>query len=823
MSCEPRGACGPDQPDAISTPARPPGLADLGYRVGSYDRFRRALARSGQESAGLTSGAERWDLEADPHAGLLLSLWAYMAETVNGALELAANESFLPTSRSADDLQQVVALVGVSPRPRVAATGWIRIETDALAAPVIPAGTQVQAPAAPPVRLASQTFEVIEDVQVHPDLADLTATQLPVITSPAGQVLRFLGDPNFGIGDLVVFVDETNTKPTFVHATAFLLNYGWFGMRPMAPQVTPIMVARVIDRSSELGTTLITFDRPLDALDTDDSSYACYRVRATAGTARRMSPPPVDPPVEVSGAATSAITPRAVVLDVVLDEISAGSTVVIADWGAPTQPTGTVHAVERAGTVGFAPVQGSVTRLTKVWLSEGHGLDAATSSPTVYLVDRRVPVFHHDFPDAALGTSIRIFPCPQTVPTRLAIGVDRDGSIAWELVRVEAAEKEVAPSGLDGSHIGMNITLAGPLPAGDLHIAPANGNVARIRHGVTEESALGDGDQTLQHQVLVVPDAPVTADLDSTGAPRLGLEVQVDGRRWDPVGSLYGHADDEVYRPVLDASGNVRARFGARLPTGRANVRARYRIGGGRVGEVDGNAIDTLLGSIDGVRGVAGTGRTTGGADQSSASDLRRVAPGRARAFDRVVSVEDAIDLALGFPGVSHATAWRGSGPDDANRMGAGVHLVFLRAATDGVRVPMPAEVSALQTYLDARRDLHVPLSVGPGKVVPVTVTATIVADPRRDPAVVAAAARQALLDPIGPLDPSIRALGQVLDRSDVVELIHRTTGVVGVTSFGLVRVSGASSATPQMVGRLEAARDELLLIQQVDFSGERA
>src|SRR3954469_14188091 len=163
------------------------------------------------------------------------------------------------------------------------------------------------------------------------------------------------------------------------------------------------------------------------------------------------------------------------------------------------------------------------------------------------------------------------------------------------------------------------------------------------------------------------------------------MVVRVDGVLWDEVPTLYtaGPAD-EVFSVRLGANGGVTARFGdgergRRLPTGRNNVTAAYRGGGGRAGEVPGGAIDSLIGSVRGVKKVTGAGPTAGGADQDDERRLRTLAPGRARAFGRVVSAEDLVDLAVGYPGVSHAAAWHGAGPPGCPGGGSGLHLVFLR------------------------------------------------------------------------------------------------------------------------------------------------
>jgi len=202
---------------------------------------------------------------------------------------------------------------------------------------------------------------------------------------------------------------------------------------------------------------------------------------------------------------------------------------------------------------------------------------------------------------------------------------------------------------------------------------------------------------------------------------------------------------------------------------------------------------------------VRGAGPTEGGADQDAESDLRRLAPTRARAFGRAVSAEDLVDLALGYPGVTHASSWSGLGPPGCACGGSGLHLALIRSGTSGPRPPLPAEVDQLSAYLDSVRDATVPLCVCAGIVTTPTLTLVLATDPRRDANAVVAAVTAALVDPSGPIGPEQRILGQPLDRSDVFAVIHEVVGVVGVTSLDL---PGADTE----LGRLAAQVYELLV-----------
>ena len=221
---------------------------------------------------------------------------------------------------------------------------------------------------------------------------------------------------------------------------------------------------------------------------------------------------------------------------------------------------------------------------------------------------------------------------------------------------------------------------------------------------------------------------------------------------WDEAPSLYGVGAAEVFVVRLDADGGQTVEFGdgeqgARLPTGRRNVTGTYRVGGGTAGEVESSAISSLLGSVRGVKKVEGAGPTSGGADQDDERDLRALVPGRARAFGRAVSIEDLVDLSRGYPGVTHAAAWTGSGPPGCACGGSGLHLAFLRAGPAGPRAPDANEIGALASFLDARRDATVPLCVCAAVLTDpaIRIDVALAVDPRRDVAEVVAATRAAL------------------------------------------------------------------------------
>ena len=835
MSCSSSPACVTAEPALGLTPP-PAGQVALRRRFGEFDRFAADLTRRVEQAQidGEPLG-RAWDVEGDPLSALLVDLWAYVAEIVAAYTELTAGEAYLQTAVDWTDLRRLAALVGYKPRPRIAARGFARFEVDRGADPLVPAGTRVQAAGTP--QRPAQTFEVARDTQLRSDWDRLTATWVPVPGQVDGREVRLLGDPDFSTGNLVLFVDETQPNPpvqppTWTYWSAQLWGFylAWIIHLFSAPQsnAKPLAVAQVVSTEAELGTTLVEFDRELgDVLGTPPfAPYAAYRVLATAGQARRLSKVLTIVGTTVSTSSiegnyggTSSVTATSIVLDAALEDLSAGQTVAIVDWAAGRCD---VVAVTAHKPVTWEVAPGTPTRTSKLeFAATVPSLDNASragSGPlTVYVVDRRVVARHHEFtpaPQGATATQLRIHPEPAVVPEWIAVQTLIAGKPAWEVLACEAADaqEDEATAGAPPSvSRGLILDLLDGPPQGTLVKVPASANLAVVRHGATAQAVVGNGDATQAGQRFTLPDAPIAYDLDDAGTVVPTLDLRVNGVHFDEVPSLYGQGTHEAFAVQLEADGGITARFGdgeqgARLPTGRRNVTGTYRVGGGTVGELASGEIDSLLGSIRGVKKVSGAGPTTGGADQDDERDMRTLVPARARAFGRAISMQDLVDLSAGYSGVTHAAAWRGAGPPGCSCGTGGLHLGFLRAGTAGPRAPQPPEIALLASWLDARRDASVPLCVCAGALLPVTLTVSLATDPRRTAGDVAAAARAAVFDPDGPLAALRRALGQPLDRSDVYAVLHEAEGIVGVP---LLTVPGAVGD----IGRLTAARWELVVI----------
>jgi predicted phage baseplate assembly protein len=177
-----------------------------------------------------------------------------------------------------------------------------------------------------------------------------------------------------------------------------------------------------------------------------------------------------------------------------------------------------------------------------------------------------------------------------------------------------------------------------------------------------------------------------------------------------------------------DDEGRTLVRFGdgvsgARVPSGRDNVRARYRWGQGAAGNLEPGSIRQLVDSLPGLQAVENPERASGGADRETPDEIRFNAPGHIRTLGRAVSVDDYRALALSFPGIRRARAvW--AKRDEEGKLLARPEV---QLTVDTGEETLSQEVaSRLRRFLDVARDRNVHLRVLSPRSVDVVLEATV-------------------------------------------------------------------------------------------------
>lgn len=354
------------------------------------------------------------------------------------------------------------------------------------------------------------------------------------------------------------------------------------------------------------------------------------------------------------------------------------------------------------------------------------------------------------------------------------------GAQGVELVMIAGVEHK-ADAALPGDKPHTTLTLAdeGLKHEYRREAVLVRANVAKATHGATTKEILGAGDGARRHQRFALKKPPLTHVAAATAAgAQTTLEVRVNDLLWREAETVALEAPDaRVFETRLDDDGTTSVTFGdgvggARLPTGIENVKAVYRSGIGRGGNVKADAITLLQSKPLGVKGVVNPLPATGGADAETRDQARRNAPLRVMALDRLVSLQDYADFARTFAGIAKASARRLS---DGRRQV--VHLTIAAAAD--MEIDERSELwQALLAALRRLGDAHVPVTLALREPLRVTLAARVRLHPDHAWEFVEPRLRSALGDAFG---FEARELGQSLHLSEVLAVAHGVSGVEAV------------------------------------------
>ena len=494
-----------------------------------------------------------------------------------------------------------------------------------------------------------------------------------------------------------------------------------------------------------------------------------------------------------------------VFLDATYPGITRDSWIVLRDAARPTRAW-SLHAVTEAGDVSVADfaLNGKVTRLQ---LDDASDLDAfSIRGTTVYGQSEVLPLARLPITDDVGGATIEIeggvagLAAGQTLIVRGEPATDPGLDVA-EVVVVREVRYATDPA--DGGYtiVALRDALRRVYRRETVTIY---GNVVQATHGETKHELLGSGDASRAFQRFVLRQSPLT----HTSAPTPSglastLQVNVDDIRWHEVPFLEGHGPDErVYTVRTDDDGQTTVQFGdgrtagARLPTGRDNVRAVLRTGTGLAGLAAVDQLTTLMSRPAGVRGVTNPLPAAGADDPESRDAARQNAPLHVRTLERIVSLRDHEDFARAFGGVARALAtWTW----DGQRRG----VLITVAGPEGADIADESPIR--RSLLDAiarAGDPYVPVLVRSYGRRMFRLVADVAIDPDHQTERVEAAVRAAL---VAGFSFGARDFGQPVFLSEVVGTIQAVRGVVGVNLRALYR-SYPAGDPPGLNRRLAAA-----------------
>jgi predicted phage baseplate assembly protein len=267
-------------------------------------------------------------------------------------------------------------------------------------------------------------------------------------------------------------------------------------------------------------------------------------------------------------------------------------------------------------------------------------------------------------------------------------------------------------------------------------------NVVEATQGETvRDEVLGSGNggafQTFKLKKQPLTYLPAN-DSEGLSAVTSTLLVTVNGVRWQEQRTLFESTPDgQDFTAVQDDDEKTSVIFGdgvngARPPTGRDNIHARYRKGLGTSGNVEAGGIQQLIDNMPGVQKVANPQTAFGGADREDMTQIRTNASTSLRTFGRAVGTADYAALALSYPGVAKASAsWVTRDPVTLKALAHPYIQLIIATADEQPLAAQPTFALKLRSFLDQRRDPNVPLRVTDFIPVYIEVNATIEIDDR--------------------------------------------------------------------------------------------
>ena len=842
--------CGCCEGITAETPAavtNRPGLSAVAYRIGEHATFKASMlsALSATDNTQMQALKTR---APDDFTVALTDAWAAALDVLTFYQERIANESYLRTATERLSVLHLARLIGYELRPGVAASTSLAFTLDdtagSPAALTLLAGLKVQSIPGPDEQ--PQTFETVEPIEARPRWNAIRPRQTAPQTLNAGMSTLWLNgtDANLRPGDRLLIVaakagggfeaalrrvksadkDEPNKRtmvafepldygPTDVTASAS----GVWAMRakvapfghnaPKKPDPTtpsdPSKASEwdldIADIADNTGRKLLSLDAVYDQItaggwvvvDRPWSTWLVLDLEFAMTPAVSFVRGVQEASAALTGASVLA-SPRVL------------GTPRFRSWlaGKREQIFARVKNVRTLSRASYG-ITGRVTQLALdvAWLKDGDDCLAELRDTAVYAQAEALTSAEAPLGEALAINGIELAgDYSELLPGRAIIFSGQLAGSAADSPRVsELAEiKGMATAGgFTKLTLAKNLTNSFRRASATL-----NANVALATHGETVSEVLGSGNGGQSYQRFVLRQAPLTyvSAQTPTGAETT-LQMRVNDVLWHEASSLFGLGPrDRVYTTRAGDDGKVTVLFGdgltgARLPSGTENVRATYRKGIGRAGNVKAGQLSLLMSRPLGLREAVNPAPAAGGDDPEPRDRARANAPLTVMTLERIVSLRDYEEFARAFAGVAKALAtWTW----DGERQGVFVTI----AGVDGTPV---AETSATYKNLVAAMhdagDPYVPLRVKSYAAAPFRVAAEITRDPNYLADQIEANVRAALL---GYFAFDARAFGQPVALSEVMAAIQAVPGVVAVDVDALHRLDLVGGAGLQV--RLPAA-----------------
>ena len=599
-----------------------PGLSTISYRVDEFSGFRRALLRplEGEEAL------HGWHPTPGDLGLQVLEWWAYLGDVLTFYNERIANEDYLRTAELSASVSGLVALLGYTPRPAIAAAGKvaaIRSRSRPAEPLVVPAGMQLASSATPGV--PSQTFEAAAATFTRATDGPIVLPPSPGLVSPPrpgesgfGSVLLRGSVAGVAAGDDVLIVprDVETAKENWT-------------------ELTVLSVSKESDPNGGSDTRVL--------LSTEYDWWAAYaqaadaRLVKTTRSAQSWTPRGSGDPVLQLDGANLKIRLASIERALPLGEVA------FLDFGAdglvPVVPTATQEeflGVPYPGASGSPPSPPNIPLLHTVVTAETpYAAWLAAFSPA----GLRFGLRDVGAPVGAPATTLASLPVTVGNPSGLAVAAGGAEAFVEDangngIAVLATTASDGAITLLAGDDTAATFLLAAPLR---LDLA-----VVDVTRGATVAGEqLGTGDASVGGQTFALKKSPLTY-LAQGAAWKSTLSVAVDSLYWTEVASFYAQPPDaKVFVVSQRPDGKSEVRFGdgtngARLPTG-GKVVATYRYGAGAASPPAGR-LTTILKPQPNLASVHDPVAVWGGADAQQPEDVRTNAPASVLTFGRAIS-----------------------------------------------------------------------------------------------------------------------------------------------------------------------------------------
>jgi hypothetical protein len=328
--------------------------------------------------------------------------------------------------------------------------------------------------------------------------------------------------------------------------------------------------------------------------------------------------------------------------------------------------------------------------------------------------------------------------------------------------------------------------------------AVLKGNNVAATHGETvsdEPIFVGDGTPRQRFRLGRRPVTHLLASGTGSRRSRPELQVTVDGVPWVLTDSFFSSGPfDPHFTVTIDENDFMTVQFGtgqrgAILPAG-AQVKAIYRIGLGRTGNVGPDTITVPITSNAAIASVSNPFAAEGGAERETIDEAKISGPGRVITQARAVTLQDYELLATGFSGVGKARARVGL------RGGYKVVQVYI-APEDPTSVPPALPSADLKDSLRQELELRQPVNrmAGVDVLDPTYVAIDISVDVHVRADASASAVKAAVLDALGQLLAFDQVeFGGVIRVGDVYATLFPLPGISFALLQKLARSPSASS-----------------------------